>query len=220
MKRTELRVAELDSARVYPLLTASLIPRPIAWVSSVSVEGVDNVAPHSFTTVAGVDPPTLAFTSVGSKDTLRNIRATGEFVVNIGTQAQLHVMNDSATDFPPHAGEFDAVGLGREASQVVRPPRVAGAPVAFECVARGEHEIGNCVMVFGEVVHIAVATEVLSDDGLPDAQLVAPLARLGRTEWSTLGEVFSLRRLKVGEWDDGRRSAQLTQARPNRAGQS
>src|ERR1700761_5625155 len=97
--RTELRIAELDPGSVYPFLTAALIPRAIAWVSTRSADGVDNVAPHSFTTVAGIDPPTLCFTSVGHKDTLANIRATGEFVLNIGTEAMLHPMNESATNF-------------------------------------------------------------------------------------------------------------------------
>jgi len=82
--RLELDPASVERG-VYPWLTASLIPRAIAWVSTVSAAGVDNVAPHSFTTVAGVDPPTLCFTSVGAKDTLANTRATGEFVLNIGS---------------------------------------------------------------------------------------------------------------------------------------
>ena len=86
--RVELDPAEVGRG-VYPWLTASLIPRAIAWVSSVSADGVDNVAPHSFTTVAGIDPPTLCFVSVGAKDTLANVRATGEFVLNIGTWEQL-----------------------------------------------------------------------------------------------------------------------------------
>ena len=110
--RVELDPAEVGRG-VYPWLTASLIPRAIAWVSSVSADGVDNVAPHSFTTVAGIAPPTLCFVSVGAKDTLANVRATGEFVLNIGTWTQLSHMNDSATPFPNELSEFDAAGLIR-----------------------------------------------------------------------------------------------------------
>src|SRR5579875_2973382 len=108
--RVELDPAEVGRG-VYPWLTASLIPRAIAWVSSVSAEGVENAAPHSFTTVAGVAPPTLCFVSVGAKDTLANVRATGEFVLCVGTWSQLHDMNDTATNFPGHVDEFEQAGL-------------------------------------------------------------------------------------------------------------
>ena len=108
--RLELSVAEQEDGAVYPWLTASLIPRAIAWVSTVDERGRDNLAPHSFTTVAGIDPPTLCFTSVGHKDTLANTRATGEFVLNIGTESMLHAMNDSATNFPHGTSEFDQAG--------------------------------------------------------------------------------------------------------------
>jgi flavin reductase (DIM6/NTAB) family NADH-FMN oxidoreductase RutF len=208
-ERLELSVADAEPGSIYPWFTASLIPRAIAWVSSVDAAGVDNVAPHSFTTVAGVDPPTLCFTSVGDKDTLRNVRATGEFVLNIGTESLLHVMNDSATDMPAHLSEFDEAGIAREPSAAVRPPRVAGAPVAFECRVSGEHVIGNCTMVFGEVVHVAVRRDVLAEDGLPDARAIAPLSRLGRAEWGTLGEVISLKRIRFEKWEDGTRSQDL-----------
>jgi flavin reductase (DIM6/NTAB) family NADH-FMN oxidoreductase RutF len=140
--RIELAVADVEGG-IYPWLTASLIPRAIAWVSTQSADGVDNVAPHSFTTVAGVDPPTLCFTSVGHKDTLANVRATGEFVLNIGSSDLLHAMNDSATNFPGSVSEFDAARLEREPSAVVAPPRVRAAPIAFECRVSGEHEIGR-----------------------------------------------------------------------------
>ncbi len=205
-KRLEFDVADLAPGQIYPWLTASLIPRAIAWVSSRSSNGKDNLAPHSFTTVAGVDPPTLCFTSVGRKDTLRNVRETGEFVVNICTEALLHAMNNSATNFPHDESEFDAATLEREPSARVAPPRVAGAPVAFECRVSGEYEIGDCVMVFGEIVHVAAHHAVLGEDGLPDARRMAPLARLGRSEWSTLGEVFELRRIRYDDWQQGKRS--------------
>jgi flavin reductase (DIM6/NTAB) family NADH-FMN oxidoreductase RutF len=116
-------------------------------------------------------------------------------------------MNESATNFPGELSEFDAAALQREPSVMVRPPRVRDAPVAFECRVSGEHEIGNCVMVFGEVVHLAARSDVLAEDGLPDARLLDPLARLGRSEWSRLGEMTSIDRIKYEDWTDGRRSA-------------
>src|SRR5215813_2044319 len=114
--RLELSVADLEPRAVYPWLTTSVIPRPIAWVSTTSAAGIDNVAPHSFTTIAGTDPATLCFVSTGIKDTVRNIRETGEFVINFGRSALAHVMNDSATDFPAHISEFDEAALPREPS--------------------------------------------------------------------------------------------------------
>jgi flavin reductase (DIM6/NTAB) family NADH-FMN oxidoreductase RutF len=204
--RVELAVADMGRREVYPWLTASLIPRAIAWVSSVSADGVDNLAPHSFTTVAGVEPPTLCFVSIGHKDTLANVRATGEFVLNIGSEPLMRAMNDSATPFPAGVSEFDAAGLAREPSATVRPPRVAEAPVAFECRAAGEHEIGTSVMVFGQVLHIAARRDCLAEDGMPDPVLVAPLARLGRSQWSRLGEVFDRKRITLDEWQQGRRT--------------
>ena len=205
-ERVELSVAEMNPRTVYPWLTASLIPRPIAWVSTVSADGVDNLAPHSFTTVAGVEPPTLCFVSVGHKDTLANVRGTGDFVLNIGSDPLMQAMNDSATPFPAGISEFDAAGLTREPSAVVRPPRVAGAPIVFECRAAGEHEIGSSVMIFGEVVHIAARRDCLERDGMPDPVLVAPLARLGRSQWSRLGEVFERKRITFDQWQDGIRT--------------
>lgn len=195
-----------DVGDLYPWFTASLIPRAIAWVSTISADAVANLAPHSFTTVAGVDPPTLCFVSVGAKDTLANVRATGEFVLQIGSWSQLAQMNDSATPMPPEQDEAAEAGIAMAPSTVVRPPRVADAPVAFECRASGEHVIGDCVMIFGEVVHLSVDPAVLSDDGLPDARTLDPLSRLGRSEWGRLGEVFALDRITWRRWQVGKRS--------------
>lgn len=192
---------------MYPWLTASLIPRAIAWVSTISPDGVDNVAPHSFTTVAGLDPPTLCFVSVGAKDTLANVRATREFVLNIGTWTQLRAMNDSATDFPSELSEFDAAALEREPSAAVGPPRVRSAPVVFECRMSGEHIVGECVMVFGEILHLAAHRSVLALDGRPDARAMDPAARLGRAEWARLGELVAIPRIPYRDWQQGRRSS-------------
>ncbi|HEV7192020.1 MAG TPA: flavin reductase family protein [Jatrophihabitantaceae bacterium] len=204
--RLEIRPSEVPPRGIYPWFTSSLIPRAIAWVSTMSADGIANVAPHSFTTVAGVDPPTLCFVSVGAKDTLANVRATGEFVLNIGTESMLAAMNDTATNFPPEVDEFAAAGLSTAPSVTVAPPRVAGSPVAFECRFSDEKTIGDCVMIFGEVQLVTAARSVLAGDGLPDARRLAPLARLGRAEWTTLGEVIPLNRIRWGDWEKGARS--------------
>jgi flavin reductase (DIM6/NTAB) family NADH-FMN oxidoreductase RutF len=195
--RRDLDPAELG-AGIYPWLNSVVVPRPIAWVSSRSPEGVDNLAPHSFFTVAGVDPPVLSFTSVGEKDSLRNVVATGEFVISLCTEALIEKVNLTGTDFPPDISEFDAAGLTREPSLRVAPPRVAESPVAAECRLLQTVPFGSCTVVFGQVVHLAIDEAVLRD-GRPAIDLLRPVARLGANEWSTIGEVSERRRVPFRE---------------------
>ncbi|MGW4486458.1 flavin reductase family protein [Amycolatopsis sp. NPDC004368] len=183
----------------YRLLTATVVPRPIAWVSSTSADGVDNLAPHSFFTVASAAPPVLQFTSVGRKDTLRNIEATGQFVVNLAPEHLFEKINDTGTDFPPDHSEFDATGLSREPSVKVKPPRVAQSPVAFECELHSTVGFGTSTVVFGRVVHAAVSADVLDGDH-PLIERLRPLARLGRDEWGTLGEIKEIPRIRFADW--------------------
>lgn len=197
MARRDYDPAALGPA-AYPLLNSVVVPRPIAWVSTRSAEGVDNLAPHSFFTIAGVDPAVVQFTSVGAKDSLRNVLATGEFVVCLSPEQLVEQVNATATDFPPDVSEFDAVGLTREPSTRVAPPRVAESPVALECVLAGTQEFGDCTVVFGRVVHIAVDEAVLRDDR-PAVDLMRPMARLGANEWSAIGEVTTRRRVPYAE---------------------
>ncbi len=195
--RRDYDPAELGSA-VYPLLNSVVVPRPIAWVSTTSAEGVDNLAPHSFFTIAGIDPPVVQFTSVGAKDSLRNALATGEFVVALCSEPLLEQVNRTGTDYPPDTSEYDAVGLTRESSWLVTPPRVAESPVNLECRLVGTRAFGDCTVVFGQVVHVAVDEAVLRD-GRPAVDLLRPLARLGADEWSTIGVVTDHRRIPFHE---------------------
>ena len=193
MPRRDYDPAELGRA-CYPLLNSVVVPRPIAWVSSRSADGVDNLAPHSFFTIAGIDPPVVSFTSVGAKDSLRNVLATREFVVCLSPEPLVEQVNATGTNYPPDVSEFDAVGLRREPSLRVTPPRVADSPVALECVLAGTKEFGSCTVVFGQVVHLAIDEAVLRDDR-PAIDLLRPMARLGADEWSTIGTVTSRRRV-------------------------
>lgn len=199
MARVDYDPAELPVRSFYKLMTASILPRPIAWVSSRAADGTDNLAPHSFFTVSCVDPPVLQFTSVGSKDSLRNIEASGEFVVNFCPEPLFEQVNATATDFPPHVSEFDAVGIEREPSTLVAAPRVRDSPVAFECKLLETTSFGNSTVVFGRIVFAAVAEEVL-DGELPDVELLRPLARLGRAEWAELGTVRRITRIRLSDW--------------------
>lgn len=197
MPRRDFDPAELGP-QIYPLLNSVVVPRPIAWVSTTSPTGVDNLAPHSFFTIAGIDPAVVQFTSVGEKDSLRNALATGEFVVSLCTEPMLEQINATGTDYPADTSEFDAVGVTREASLRVTPPRVAESPVALECRVVATQVFGSCTVVFGQVVHLAVDEAVLRD-GRPAIDLLRPLARLGANEWSTIGAVSDHRRVPFSE---------------------
>lgn len=182
------------------LLNSIVLPRPIAWISTTSPEGVDNLAPHSYFNIASVDPPVVQFSSTGHKDTLRNVTSTGEFVVNFSTVDDFERINATATSFPPEVSEFDAVGIERELSKSVKPPRVAGSPVAIECELDGTRDFGVSVVVFGRVRHIAIAEDRLTD-GRADVTKLKPLARLGGPyQWSELGEIREISRIPHEEW--------------------
>jgi flavin reductase (DIM6/NTAB) family NADH-FMN oxidoreductase RutF len=197
--RTTFDPVDMPSRQFYRLLTAVIVPRPIAWVSTISADGADNLAPHSFFTVSCVNPPIVQFTSVGRKDSLRNVEATGEMVVNFTPERLFEQVNASGTDFPPEQSEFDAVGLIREASERVRPPRVAASPVALECKLHSTLCLGDSTVVFGRVVCAAVSDDVLVD-GHPDLDRLRPLARLGRDDWVEGGDVRSISRIRYAEW--------------------
>ena len=200
--RTDFDPAETGPRAFYRLLNSVVVPRPIAWVSTTSADGVDNLAPHSFFTVACVDPPIVQFTSVGRKDSLVNVEATGEFTVSLTPEWLFEEVNATGTDFPHGQGEFDAVGLAREPAARVRPPRVADSPVALECVLERTVVLGDSTVVFGRVVHAAVDEEVLVD-GHPEIGRLRPLARLGRDEWATVGEVREIARIRYRDWPEG-----------------
>lgn len=190
--RTEFAVDD-PSVNPYRLLTAIVVPRPIAWVTTLSADGVVNLAPHSFYTVACARPPIVQFTSVGKKDTLRNVLATGEFVVNLATARLLDDVNHSAARFAPDDSEVEALHIETEPSVTVRPPRVAASPASIECRLHSTHELGDSTIVLGDVSMITVDEAALVD-GHPEFRLLDPLARLGKDEWALKPEVISVPR--------------------------
>jgi flavin reductase (DIM6/NTAB) family NADH-FMN oxidoreductase RutF len=177
----------------YRLLTAVVVPRPIAWVSTVDAEGVVNLAPHSFYTVVCARPPIVMFSSVGKKDTLRNVRETGQFVVNFATARLLDEVNNSAARFAPGQSEPAHLGIELEPSTRVAPPRVKAAPASIECTLHSTTELGDSTMVLGNVELVSVAEDVLVD-GHPDFARLDPLARLGKDEWALHSEVIAVTR--------------------------
>ncbi|MHA3700599.1 flavin reductase family protein [Jatrophihabitans sp. YIM 134969] len=197
--RTDFDPAALGVRPFYKLLTAVVVPRPIAWVSTVGRDGTVNLAPHSFFTVACTDPPVVQFTSVGRKDSLDNVEATREFVVALTPERLLEQVNATGTDFPPHVDEFAAVGLTPEPSQLVAPPRVAESPVALECRLLSTVSFGNCTVVFGRVLLAAIDEDVLDGDH-PVFEKLAPLSRLGRDEWGLPPRTTEISRIAYSDW--------------------
>ncbi|GAA4390956.1 flavin reductase family protein [Tsukamurella soli] len=180
---TPFEPADISAGRFYQLLTASIVPRPIAWVSTRAADGTLNLAPYSFFTVASTAPPIVQFTSVGHKDSWRNILDTGEFVINIGTETLIDEMNHTSASVEASVDEFDLAGLTAQPSATVAPPRVLEAPISIECTRHLILDVGNCAVILGAVQHVSIAASVLADDGLPDFARLAPPSRLGRTEW-------------------------------------
>ena len=194
MRLREIDPARLEGREPYFLITSLVVPRPIAWVSTISSDGVLNVAPHSYFNVISSNPWIVHFTSTGEKDTLRNARDTGDFVVNLVSRELVEEMNFTSADFPPGESEFEWAGLEPAPSKVVATPRVARAPVAFECKLNDVVSKGNGHMVFGDVVLVHV-DESLFVDGRVDPQRLDPVSRLGGALYSAAAEgIFKLPR--------------------------
>ena len=192
---------QMEPRAFYRVMNSVVVPRPIAWVCSRSADGVLNLAPHSFYTVACVEPPVVQFTSVGRKDSLRNVEATGEFTVSLTPEALFEQINATGTDFPPGTSEAEACGVRLEPSDVVGVPRVAESPVAVECTLHSTVRLGDSTVVFGRVRAIT-AWQSAVRDGRPRIEELRPLARLGGNEWSTIGEVKEIARIPYTNWDE------------------
>jgi flavin reductase (DIM6/NTAB) family NADH-FMN oxidoreductase RutF len=186
---------ELEPTAAYHLLNSLVVPRPIAWVSTLSEDGVANIAPHSYFTVVSPNPPIVCFSSGGVKDTLRNVRHTRDFVVNIVGEELAEQMNLSSADFPARESEFHAAGLTPAASDLVRAPRLAEAPGAMECRLIQVIEIGANPnhLVIGEVVRFHVAARVWRD-GRIDMAALRPVGRLAGSGYSYTRELFRMDR--------------------------
>lgn len=190
--RTVFDTTDPDT-NAYAVLTSVVVPRPIAWITSVGADGVGNLAPHSFFNVACARPPVISFASVGRKDTLRNVLATGHFVVNLVTEDLRDVANASSAPFDPTVDEAEALGVRLEPSERVPVPRVADSPVSIECTLHSSIKLGNSHLVLGDVRTITVADDALVD-GRPDIELLRPMSRLGGDAWGLSPEVVRMTR--------------------------
>jgi len=183
---------ELNAMEVYKLLVASVLPRPIAWVSSVSIDGKRNIAPFSFFTVASSNPPMVCI-SIGEpedqirdvKDTLRCIEETGEFVVNIATTEMLGSVVATAMTLPFEVDEFVAANLTPIASETVVAPRIAESPISLECRLHQLVPLGRDVLVIARVVRFHFRDGLLDERLHLQVDMLRPLGRLAGPNFST-----------------------------------
>jgi flavin reductase (DIM6/NTAB) family NADH-FMN oxidoreductase RutF len=181
---------------------ALISPRPIGWISTLGTDGIPNLAPFSFFNAVASAPPLVMFCSNGAtrpdgrKDSHRNAEDTGEFVVNVVSEAQFEAMHASSASFVPEIDEFEAVGLEKLPSNLVKPPRVKGAPAHFECktervvvLPSPDPKTPN-VIVIGLVVGVHIDESIIAD-GRADVTRFAPVARLGYFDYTTVRQVFS-----------------------------
>ena len=193
-----------DHGMEYDPFKAVVVPRPIAWVSTLSAGGIANLAPYSFFNAFAEQPHYIAYGSGeqrggGEKHSLANIRATGEFVVNLVTWDLREAMNESSRHVGQGVDEFALAGLATAPSRLVRPPRVAGVAAAFECrlhqVVPLPDDDGRAVdhMVIGRVLGIYIDDRYIVD-GRVDTAAMRPLGRLGYSEYAVVNEAFRMRR--------------------------
>ena len=201
----------IDSAAMYKLLIGSVVPRPIAWVSSVDAEGVRNLAPFSYFMAITHDPPTIAFSSGprgaeigggvrGKKDTLHNVETTREFVVNVVDDALAEAMNVTSGDYAADVDEFEKAGLQAAPSVKVRAPRVAAAPVNMECRLAQIIPVGHLPhhLIVGEIVHMHVRDDVFDPaTGRLDMHRLKPVGRLAGHLYTHVHEIFEMKRPAV-----------------------
>lgn len=188
----------------YKLLIGSVLPRPIAWVSSMDLADNLNLAPFSYFTIASNQPMTLLFCvgpvaeGDGKKDTLRNVEAVPEFVVNLTNEETAEAMNRTATALPPDQSEFEWAGLTPVDSEKIRVPRVAEAPIAFECRLRQvvtiSEEPGGGSVVFGDVQSVYVRDDLYTA-GRIDLERLRPIGRLAGSGYTRVTDTFEMERI-------------------------
>jgi flavin reductase (DIM6/NTAB) family NADH-FMN oxidoreductase RutF len=188
----------------YNPLKACVVPRPIGWLTTLGADGVVNLAPFSFFNLLSYDPPFVMFSAGthealgGKKDSVLNVEATGEFVYNMATWAQRDQMNRTALIVERGVDEMQATGLEPLPSRLVRPPRVNGSPVHFECrlhqivvlpgrVPSSEHHV-----VIGRVVAVHIDDAALTADGCVDILKLRPIARLGYKDYTSVDSMFQM----------------------------
>jgi flavin reductase (DIM6/NTAB) family NADH-FMN oxidoreductase RutF len=205
------KIAETDA---YKLLVSTVVPRPIALATTVDAAGRVNAAPFSFFNAVSSRPPVVVLgingdgPQGGHKDTENNIRDTGEFVVNLVDEALAERMNVCAVDFPTGMGELDQAGLTAAASAEVKPPRIAEAPVSFECRRiTGLSLGGSSALEIGRVIHIHIRDDLVDPEKFyVQTDKMRLVGRMhGRGWYARTSDLFLMDRISYAEWKDGKR---------------
>jgi flavin reductase (DIM6/NTAB) family NADH-FMN oxidoreductase RutF len=202
----ELTPSTVPWQTVNKLMTGAILPRPIGWISTIDAKGQPNLAPYSFFNMVCANPPTVVFcpmirsTDGEHKDTLKNIKANEEFVVNFVTETLAEAMNISSQETFPDVDEFELAGLTPTPSVIVKAPRVAESPIHLECKLTQIVEIGNQPgsgsVIIGEVVHLHVDDGVLLGEDKIDLAAFKPIGRLAGGDYVRMTDIFNLERPK------------------------
>lgn len=187
----------------YKMMTGVIVPRPIAWVSTINESGQPNLAPFSFFNAVCSKPPTLLFcplvrgTDGNNKDTVKNIQETGEFVVNIVTAKLAEAMNITAQELPSTINEFELANLNAVPSKTVTPPRVAESPVNIECkmtqiITIGDGGSGSGNIIIGEILHMHVNDDVMLPNYKINSKKLNPIGRLAGPNYTYINDMFEL----------------------------
>jgi flavin reductase (DIM6/NTAB) family NADH-FMN oxidoreductase RutF len=208
-----IQPGDLTQKERYKLFIGTVLPRPIAWVSSMSPDGTLNAAPFSFFTVVATVPMTLVFcpqipATGRAKDTLYNVEATGEFVVNVTNEETAQVMNLTATTLGPSDSEFEWAGLTPAPSKTIAVPRIAEAPASYECVLRqivhvGDGSAGSGAAVFGEVQCIHIREDLYDEDGYVKLERLKPIGRLAGAGYTRVTDLFFMERVPPPDGESG-----------------
>jgi flavin reductase (DIM6/NTAB) family NADH-FMN oxidoreductase RutF len=194
----------LEASAIYKLLTGSVIPRPIGWISTIDEKGINNLAPFSYFNMIGDDPPHVMFSTRRdnntNKDTLNNVLANKQFVVNMVTENLVEQMNATAQIVAAEVDEFQLVGVTPIPSTKVKPMRVLESPIQFECEMvhhyfLENHKQGGSCVVIGRIVMMHFDENVLSENYKINLEAYKPVARLAGSNYSKIGEVFSIKRI-------------------------
>ena len=195
--------SKMPGTAIYHLMTSTIVPRPIAFVSTISPEGILNLAPFSFFNGVSSNPPCLVFSITrkpdgSKKDTLLNIEENGEFVVNSTHEWLAEKINQCSAEYPYGVSELDKVGFTAAASTHIKPPRIQESLVHMECrletfVPIGDGTLGSATLVVGRILEMHVAEQAFTNDRV-DVLKLKPLARLGGSQWAKTSEVFEQKR--------------------------
>lgn len=191
-----IETASLTTADAYRLLIGCVTPRPVAWITTVDAAGNVNAAPFSSFNYVAHSPPMLAVNiglkEEGRKDTAANIVATGEFTVNVSTEANMELMHKSSAEYPPGVSEIEALGIELLPGVKVKTPRIACSPIQMECRLERAIPLGRGLntLYIGEIVAFHLSTDVY-DGRSVDSAKVRPIARLGGPYYAALGEIFN-----------------------------